>query len=80
MSGPDTIVSHETWTLTPDREPDSEPLTHAMQCAVCLEKSDDSGEWEGPQSWALEHSGRNPLHLTFREIITRPWRTFMHNP
>jgi hypothetical protein len=51
-----------------------------MQCAVCSEKSDDSGEWEGPQSWALEHSGRNPMHLTFREIITRPWRTFMHNP
>jgi len=23
------------WTVAPDREPDAEPITYAMQCAVC---------------------------------------------
>ncbi|KOG16220.1 MULTISPECIES: hypothetical protein [Streptomyces] len=67
------------WKITPDREPGSEPVTHAMQCArpECLEKSDASGGWEAPLSWALTHSGRNPSHTSYREIITRMYRTEM---
>jgi hypothetical protein len=80
VSGPHTIIRRETWTLIPDREPDAEPVTHQMKCKVCGEESGEDGSWEPPQSWALEHSGRNPLHLSYSEIITRPWRTFMHNP
>ncbi|MBQ0949279.1 MULTISPECIES: hypothetical protein [unclassified Streptomyces] len=80
MSGPKAIVRHEQWTITPDREPDAEPVTHQFKCAVCGEESGADGDWEPPQTWALEHSGKNPSHHTFSEIITRPWRTFMHNP
>ncbi|MFE8941244.1 hypothetical protein ACFYNX_27685 [Streptomyces sp. NPDC007872] len=65
------------WTITPDREPGTEPVTHAMQCKECGEKSDGSGDWEAPQSWALIHSGRNPTHTGYREIITRSYRTRM---
>jgi hypothetical protein len=73
-----SVISHETWTLTPDCEPDAEPITYAMECAVCGESSDGSEDFGDGQSWVLEHCGRNPSHHTFREIITRPWRAWRH--
>ncbi|MFE9254000.1 hypothetical protein [Streptomyces sp. NPDC006879] len=72
-----SVLAFKSWTITPDRESGSEPVTHAMQCRECEEKSDDSGSWEAPQTWALEHSGRNPSHTSYREVITRPYRTAM---
>jgi len=78
VSGVRSVIRHETWTLTPDREPDAEPTTYAMACAVCGESSDACEDFADPQSWVLEHCGRNPSHHTFREIITRPWRTWRH--
>ncbi|MEU8541980.1 hypothetical protein AB0C52_18655 [Streptomyces sp. NPDC048717] len=78
MSGPKTIIKPMLWSLIPDREPDAEPMTHAIRCAVCGDGSEGGGSWEAPQIWALEHSGRNPSHHTYREIVERPWRTIMH--
>ena len=80
MSGAKAIIRHETWTLIPDREPDAGPVTHKMKCLVCGDESGEDGSWEPPQSWVLEHCGKNPSHHSYSEIITRPWRTFMHNP
>jgi hypothetical protein len=80
VSGPKAIVRHEQWTLTPDREPDAAPLSYKMQCAVCGDASEAADSWSEPQSWALGHSGKNPSHHSYSEVITRPWRTFMHNP
>ncbi|WP_326697551.1 hypothetical protein OG909_09515 [Streptomyces sp. NBC_01754] len=79
MSATRAIVRHVKWTLTPDREPDAEPTTYAMRCVVCGERSERSEDWEEPQEWALRHSGGNPSHHTYREIITRPWRTWMQS-
>jgi hypothetical protein len=80
VTGPKAVIRHEQWTLTPDREPDAAPVGYKMVCAVCGEDSEVSDEWNEPHLWALKHSGRNPSHLSFRETITRPWRTFMQNP
>ncbi|MEU8950884.1 hypothetical protein [Streptomyces sp. NPDC048489] len=80
MTGPKAIIRHEQWTLTPDREPDAAPISYQMKCAVCGEVSEESIAWFDPQTWALKHSGRNPSHVTYSEIVTRPWRTFMANP
>ncbi|MDT9698271.1 hypothetical protein [Streptomyces sp. P17] len=77
MSGPHTVITHKQWHLVPDRKPDAPPLTHAMKCLVCGEQSAPDRSWEPPQSWALGHSGRNPSHNSYEEIITRPWRTWM---
>jgi hypothetical protein len=74
------VVRQEQWTLTPDREPDAPPTTYQLKCAVCGEASEEDTAWYEPQSWALKHSGKNPSHHSFAEVITRPWRTFMHNP
>ncbi|HEY8986061.1 MAG TPA: hypothetical protein VIU15_41610 [Streptomyces sp.] len=72
------VIRHETWTLEPDREPDAEPVTYAMECAVCGESSEAAHDFAEPQSWVLKHCGKNPSHHTFREVITRPWRTWRH--
>ncbi|MFD4377099.1 hypothetical protein [Streptomyces sp. NPDC058486] len=79
MSRPRAVLAYVEWKITPDRREGTEPVTHAFQCTLpeCLEKSDDSGDWEAPQSWALAHSGRHPSHTSYREIITRPYRTEM---
>ncbi|MFF5760192.1 hypothetical protein ACFY7A_32740 [Streptomyces longwoodensis] len=71
-----TIMRHQEWTLQPDREPDAEPTTYAMQCAVCGKTSPPSTGFADPQSWVFTHGGRNPSHHTYREIITRPWRAW----
>ncbi|MER6231705.1 hypothetical protein ABT169_21520 [Streptomyces sp. NPDC001616] len=72
------VVRSVTWTVAPDKEPDAEPTTYAMRCVVCSEESERSENWEAPQTWVLHHCGRNPSHHSFREIITRPWRTWMN--
>lgn len=77
MSGPRSIIRHATVTITPDREPDAAPVTHQFECAVCGEESGTDGSWEPPQTWAMQHFGKNPSHHTYSEIITRPWRTWM---
>ncbi len=46
-----------------------------MQCAVDEETSPTSEDFAEPQHWVLRHCGQNPDHHTYREIITRPWRT-----
>ncbi|WP_330338762.1 DUF7848 domain-containing protein [Streptomyces sp. NBC_00557] len=70
------VVCPKEWTLQPDREPDAEPATYAMQCSVCGDNSPPSVDFAEPQSWVFEHGGRNPSHHTYREIITRPWRAW----
>ncbi|AYC41997.1 hypothetical protein [Streptomyces griseorubiginosus] len=72
------VIRHETWTLEPDREPDAEQVTYAMECAVCEESSGCSDDFADGQLWVLKHCGKNPSHHTFREVITRPWRTWRH--
>ncbi|GAA0487446.1 hypothetical protein GCM10009544_55920 [Streptomyces stramineus] len=69
-----------TWTLQPDREPDAEPVTYAMQCAVCEEHSATVEDPSDAQGWTFRHAGRNPSHHTYRELITRPWRAWMAEP
>ncbi|MCC3766390.1 hypothetical protein [Streptomyces sp. UNOC14_S4] len=65
------------WTLQPDREPDAEPVTYAMQCAVCEASSGVVEDFSDAQGWTFRHAGRNPSHHTYREVITRPWRAWM---
>lgn len=79
MSPVRAIVRHVHWTIAPDQEPDAEPVTYALQCVACSEKSERSEDWEEPQDWALKHSGRNSSHQTYREHVTRPWRTRMNS-
>ncbi|WP_340560738.1 DUF7848 domain-containing protein [Streptomyces sp. GSL17-111] len=69
-------MCHKEWTLQPDREPDAEPTTYAMQYAVCGENSPTSVDSAKPQNRMLVHGGRNPSHHSHREIITRLWRAW----
>jgi len=74
-----TTIRTLHWTLEPDREPDAEPVTFAMQCVVCGEASPVAEEVVPAQAWVLRHAGRNPSHHTYRELIHRPWRAWYAN-
>ncbi|WP_456293803.1 hypothetical protein OG927_18205 [Streptomyces clavifer] len=73
---PRAVVRHQQWTLQPDREPDAEPTSYAMQCAVCGDISPTGTEFTASRNWVFAHGGRNPTHHTYREVITRPWRAW----
>jgi hypothetical protein len=61
-------------TLTPDRTEDAEPSLYAMECKGCGQSSDGSESQADGSDWATGHLKANPGHLTYREVITRPYR------
>ncbi|MGI5529070.1 hypothetical protein ACQEVX_17240 [Streptomyces syringium] len=75
-----SVFTFGDWTLQPDLEPDAEPVTYAMQCAVCEESSEPGEDVGEAQGWTFRHAGRNPSHHTYREMIVRPWRAWMARP
>jgi hypothetical protein len=62
--------------VAPDRLPEAEPTTYAVQCAVCRRKSHAHVDFQVPRTWMLRHAGRHPSHHAYREIIVRPWRAW----
>lgn len=68
------IYRFEEFTVTPDQEPDAEPLTFRLQCAVCEESGPEENTTEDASAWALIHLKGNREHFTYREHITRPYR------
>ncbi|TKA00729.1 DUF7848 domain-containing protein [Actinacidiphila oryziradicis] len=70
---PRPVLWFATWTIAPHPDPDAEPITHAMQCATCGEKSLPFEDIEPAQLMALKHAGLTH-HDVYREAITRPWR------
>lgn len=72
-----TVLRYVRWHVVPDNEPDAEPWIYAMECAVCGQRPPAGTDFAEPQSWTLQHSGHNPDHHSYREILIRPWRTWM---
>ncbi|WP_323379741.1 DUF7848 domain-containing protein [Streptomyces alkaliphilus] len=65
------------YAIEPDREPDAEAIGFAGECAVCEERGPAGGsveDGEGVIAWMLGHLRRHPEHLSYREIVTRPYR------
>ncbi len=62
------------YTITPDAEPDAEPHSYAMECAVCSEVGPFSGKAAEAHAWVPAHLRVHPEHLTYREHVTRPYR------
>lgn len=54
---PRAVVRHQQWTLQPDREPDAEPTSYAMQCAMCGDISPTGTEFTASQNWVFAHGG-----------------------
>ncbi|PZT76332.1 MULTISPECIES: DUF7848 domain-containing protein [unclassified Streptomyces] len=62
MSPVSVVVRHVTWTLTPDREPDAEPVTYKLGCAVCPEAPEPSQDWVNPPlAYLQERRARSAL-------------------
>ncbi|MFD8868491.1 hypothetical protein ACFV1F_29870 [Streptomyces sp. NPDC059590] len=68
------VYRFREFQLIPDTEPDAEPLTYVMQCAVCEQSGKRGDDQATAHTWATGHLKANPDHYTYREIITRPCR------
>lgn len=74
------------FAVAADTEPDAEPVTVAMQCAVCgefspaveLPRQDSPGAREVARrsagGWVQEHREANREHFTYRLVETHPYR------
>lgn len=65
---------HREFHIEPDREPDAEPLTFTMHCAVCGASSPIAFSAKRSVDWIARHLKSRPQHLTYREAISRPYR------
>lgn len=65
---------HREFHIQPDREPDAEPLTFTMRCAVCGVTGPATLAAQRSADWIAEHLKSRPQHLTYRETVTRPYR------
>ncbi|MER7346389.1 hypothetical protein ABT390_13460 [Streptomyces aurantiacus] len=66
-------------TIAPNRGPDAEPITGALECMVCGAMSPVSEDRVEPQDWALGHVREHPAHLDYREHVTLPYRVHPGN-
>ena len=69
-----TAYRFRRFGIVRDAEPDAEPHSYALECAVCADtglRSDDPGT---AHEWIPAHLRAHPEHLTYREHVTRPYR------
>lgn len=62
------------YTIGPDTEPDAEPVRHRMECAVCDAVGPPAETADAASPWMVAHLKAFPEHLTYRELISRPYR------
>ncbi|MCE7081435.1 hypothetical protein [Streptomyces sp. ST2-7A] len=60
--------------IEPAEGPDAEPLLFSARCAVCGASGPAGPEAGATPRWMLAHLRSHPGHLSFREVITRPYR------
>jgi hypothetical protein len=79
-----SVMRFANWLITPDRAEGAPHPLFEMECTTCPtgpeSRSEASEDFADAQDWALRHSGRNPGHTHYREIVTRFWRTQMVDP
>ncbi|WP_194373278.1 DUF7848 domain-containing protein, partial [Streptomyces alkaliphilus] len=66
------------YSIEPDAGPDAEPLLFSARCAVCGLSGPAGPDAGATSRWMLAHLRSRPGHVSFREIITRPYRAVPH--
>lgn len=64
------VIRHADWTLGPVTGPDGPGPVYQMECTACGQASEGDSDQQGPEIWALRHTGRHTSHRTYRAIIT----------
>ncbi|WP_323375756.1 DUF7848 domain-containing protein [Streptomyces alkaliterrae] len=71
---PRAVYRFREYRVEPDTEPDAEPVTFTMSCAVCEASGPTESDTSSAARWIPAHLKQEPEHLTYREHITRPYR------
>ena len=61
------------WTLTPNHEPDAEPIEVTYECAVCGKKGPTEENPEAAQKWTFDHLREKPEHVSYRQHSVLPY-------
>ncbi|MGP3999602.1 DUF7848 domain-containing protein [Streptomyces sp. 8N706] len=62
------------WTMGRETAPEAPEMVHEMECTTCNAESGAQDDFEAARDWAFAHTGGNPSHRGYREIVTRFWR------
>lgn len=69
------LYGYAEWTLSGDNRPGVPVAIFQMECMSCHEQSSAADNDGTPQqTWALDHTGRNPDHQEFKLITETYWR------
>lgn len=60
--------------MSPDPAEDSPEMIHELGCGTCRATSGAGGDFEAVRDWAFAHTGANPSHRRYHELIWRVWR------
>ncbi|MBB1246125.1 hypothetical protein GL263_21580 [Streptomyces durbertensis] len=71
---PRAVYRFREYRVEADGEPDAEPVTFTMSCAVCGASGPAEADTSTAARWIPVHLKQEPEHLTYREQITRPYR------
>ncbi|WP_406306253.1 hypothetical protein OHA61_34040 [Streptomyces sp. NBC_00885] len=69
-----SIIRRVDWTCSPEHAPEAPPIVHEFQCTTCEDTGEASEDFETARGWTFAHTGRNPSHTGYRELIHRYWR------
>jgi hypothetical protein len=69
-----SIFLHVSWTMGPETAPEAPEMVHELECTTCGAESEPQDNFEVARDWAFAHTGGNPSHRGYRELVTRFWR------
>lgn len=68
------VYRYVNLTLSPETAPEAPGILHSFLCMSCAEVGPCDEDFEAARDWTYQHSGRNPSHTGYQEIIHRFWR------
>ncbi|MEU6754965.1 hypothetical protein [Streptomyces sp. NPDC046685] len=73
------VHAYAEWTLSADNREGVPVAIFQMTCMTCHAMSEAADNDGTPQqTWALDHTGRNPHHRGFKLITETYWRVEPH--
>lgn len=69
-----SVYRFRKYQIAPDLRLDAEPPTFAMECMSCDASGLEAATTDSASAWIVMHLKEQPMHLRYRERITRPYR------
>lgn len=68
-----SVFRYVRLTMRPEIAPEAPEMVHELECTACGAGSGGQEVFETTRDWAFAHTGGNPSHRGYREIVMRFW-------